>query len=344
MIHHDRDRLLISIGVALILHAALFVTLAIVGLDFTPYPEFEPVFVTLPDYEEREPEPVEPEPIGEPEPAEPEPAEPEPVSPPPVAPQPAEPEPAPPAPARTPPSPSPAPRSAAPAPGSAQTSTDAPPGSFSTEDLEWLGESRADDRERARSQDDLFAIREPDGAVSDLPSWVVEGEFSIQPESTLAPDDRSALEAKREADARFAARLADLVRALEDPSPGTGPSATGPATASGPDAATTALPGGGAIDWVGSGGRQPVGKLALPELTADDFEGQVPGRIAYLIVFEVNAEGLVMPGLILRQSSGYTRADQKVRATVSSWRFDPAPGAPPVTAIATLHITRDEIR
>ena len=179
----------------------------------------------------------------------------------------------------------------------------------------------------------------------DLPSWVVAGEFSIQPESALRSDEREALATIRETVPGFDERLSELVAALERPPVPRTATTEQPTdeTAAGPS--TTELPGGSVIEWVGTGGRQPRGVLGLPQLTAADFGGQVPARITYLIVFEVDASGLVQPGsLILRQSSGYTGADLKVRQAVSRWAFDAAPGAPSVTAIATLHIARDEIR
>jgi outer membrane biosynthesis protein TonB len=354
MIEHDRDRLFLSIAIALALHAIVFAVMAIVGLDFTPYPEISPVFVTLPEYEtvrpEAEPEPTPPEP---PAPV----AEPEPEPPPEIAQSPEAP---PEEPVRDlgaaeqPPAQRPVPAPVRPAPTvtetpSAPSGSDAPPGSFTTEDLPWLNQSDADDRAQERSSDELFAVREPDDVDQDLPSWVVEGEFSVQPESSLERDAQRALEQKRETVPGFAERLAELQRSLENPPSATTGSGSEPSDSTDPNAtpraASTSLPGGGSIEWVGSGSRRPVGRLSLPGLSAADFGGQVPARVSYLIVFEVNAEGLVVPGsLILRQSSGYTLADQKVRAAVSTWRFDPAPGAPSVTAIATLHISRDEIR
>ena len=354
MIHTDRDRLFLAVGVALVFHGALFGGFAIAGFDFTPYPETSPVTVTLPDYRppevepEPEPVPVEPEPVEpEPDPAEIAPAEAAPDEP---EPRPAEPEPAPPArdtgPVPAPPSaPSP---SAPPATGS-----DAPPGAFSQDDLRWQRDDTAAAREADRTSDeDIFAIDEPDEADTDLPSWVVEGEFSLQPESSLDRGEQEALDDMRETVPGFADRLAELVEALENPGvigsddeatdgagPADGRTEEGPGTPS----ATTELPGG-AIEWVGSGSRQPAGELTEPELTASDFGGTVPARVSYLVVFEVDEDGLVVPGsLILRQSSGYTLADQKVRRAISTWRFDPAPGTSPVTAIATLHIARDEI-
>ncbi|MFW5883921.1 MAG: hypothetical protein ACOCVW_00440, partial [bacterium] len=288
-----------------------------------------------------------------PDPAEIAPAEPEPADPDPEpAPQQAESEPAPPA-RDT--GPVPAPPSAE-APEPAPSGSDAPPGSFSQEDLRWLNDEGGD-REGDRASEDLFAIDEPDEADTELPSWVTEGEFSPQPESSLEDDEQERLDNMRETVPGFADGLAKLFEALDNP-PGTadadgdgrdgtsgetdGTDGDGPPT----DPATTDVPGGGAIEWVGSGSRRPIGELTRPELAASDFGGTVPARLSYLVVFEVDEDGHVVPGsLILRQSSGYTLADQKVRRAVSTWRFDPAaPGTSPVTAIATLHIARDEIR
>lgn len=344
MIHTDRERLLLSIGVALVLHALLFAGVAIAGFDFTPYPETSPVTVTLPDYRQPETE-SEPEPEPEPEPAPVEP-EPEPAE---LAPAEPDPEPAP-----VEPDPEPAPRASdapatdQPSAPSSQGGTDAPPGSFSQEDLPWLRDDADDrDRDRASEDEDLFAIDDPDESSSQLPSWVVEGEFSPQPESTLERSEQETLDEMRQTVPGFAERLGDLVEALEDPrtdgsDDGASDGAAGAEEGPSAPSATTELPGG-AIEWVGSGSRRPI-VVTQPDLRASDFGGTVPARVSYLVVFEVDEDGLVVPGsLILRQSSGYTLADQKVRRAVSTWRFDPAPGSAPVTAIATLHIARDEI-
>lgn len=345
MIHNDRERLLFGAGIALLLHGVLFVGLALGGFDFAPYPETSPVFVTLPDYATPEPratprveEPVEPQvDLAEPEPVETQPDATEPRTT-------TEPRPTPePGPVQTPP-----PQRSTPATPSARDQApaagrDAPPGSFSTEDLAWLDDSP--DRDRQRTSDaDLFAIDEPDDADTDLPSWVTEGEFSRQPEATLPADEQAALAEKRDTVPGFASRLAELVSALDNP-PSAGPGSAD-APGSGPTGpSTTSLPGGSSIDWGEAGSRSPIGTLTLPLLTASDFGGRVPARVSYLIIFDVNAQGQVVPGsLILRQSSGYTLADQKVRAALSTWRFEPAPGTPPVTAIATLHISRDAVR
>ena len=172
----------------------------------------------------------------------------------------------------------------------------------------------------------------------------MEGEFSLQPESALREEERRALAQMRDTVPGFADRLTDLVEALDRPlAPRPSGTGEGPPTAE-PGPSTTPLPGG-AIEWVGTGGRRPLRPLEPPELTAADFGGQVPARISYLFAFKVNDQGLVIPGsLILRQSSGYTLADQKVRMAISSWMFDPSPGAEAVTAIGWFHIERAEIQ
>jgi hypothetical protein len=324
---------LVGIGVAIALHAIIFTLMAIFGFDLTPYPENEPVFVTLPDYEEPEPEP---EPIA-PEPVEPEPAE--------IAPEPQEqPE------AQTPRSAqSAAPPATSPDPAPSQGArTPAPPtqggatAPVSQEPLPWQ-EQGASDRGATRTRDDeLFDFQDDEATGDELPDWVVSGQV-VQPIDTLEASDQATLADKVATLPGFDERLDRLLDSLSNPA--------GPASVAGPEqtgnenVSRQDLPGNNAIEWVGSGPRGVVSELTLPRLTASDFGGTVPARVNYIIVFDVNDAGVVVPGsLILRQSSGYTQADQKVRRAVSSWRFDPAPGTPNVTAIATLQISRDEIR
>ena len=101
-------------------------------------------------------------------------------------------------------------------------------------------------------------------------------------------------------------------------------------------------PGQSTMEWIGTRSRRPVGVLSLPTFASSDFGGLVPARVSYVVVFDVSADGLVVPGsIILRQSSGYTSADRKVVNAVASWRFEPVPGSRPVTAICTLVLERD---
>ncbi|MFW6292036.1 MAG: hypothetical protein ACOC7V_06865, partial [Spirochaetota bacterium] len=186
MIHTDRDRLLLAVGVTLVFHAALFGGLALAGFDFTPYPETSPVTVTLPDYTPRDPDPVEPDPV-EPEPVEPEPVEPEPVEP---EPDPAEIAPAEPEPAD--PDPEPAPGSTE-APAEQQIGRDAPPGAIAADNEGLLRDAPSStERERHRIPDDeLFTREELDetGTDESVP-WPVEGEDSLPSESTSQPGDQ----------------------------------------------------------------------------------------------------------------------------------------------------------
>ena len=347
MTTQERERLAASAAMALVIHALLLVAFALSGWRVEPYPETTPVYVTLPDY--ARPEPV-------PEPTPPAPVEPTPQPPPPVEPTPTPPQ----APTPTPtPTPSPAPTPTPPtqprttppsttAAPAAPRSTDAPPGELSSRvDMPWLTDEGAD-REALRPQgDDLFAQRAEAERPADVPDWVVAGEFSMQPLDTLSAADRSGLQARLESVPGFADAFAAYERAITSgPTAGTTPGSptSGPGTP-GTDPGVTALPGGGLIDWLGQGGRPLLPGYAMPALTAADFYGSVPARVSYLFSIDVNAEGFVVPGsLILRQSSGYTLADDKVRRAVSSWRFETVQGSGIVTGIATLHIERGTIR
>ncbi len=311
----DRGRTITAVLLAVLVHVVAAVAITVFGGSFEPYPESTPVIVTLPQYDDSptEPAPSEPEPRSEPQPVA---AEPEPVT--------------------------PAPRDSAPPPAS---QTEQPPAAprEPPQPLPWEEQGSSAEREAARVDDqDLFPSDEPDAATADLPSWVVAGEVSRRPEESLAPQEQAVLDRKRETLEGFDARLNALGEALDNPrgpSSAPSPQETGTATATRSD-----LPGDGIIEWIGSGGRQAV-STDLPPLTGEDFGGQVPARVNYIIVFEVDSAGAVVPGsLILRQSSGYTLADQKIRSAVLRWRFEPAGNAPTVTAIASLQITRDEIR
>jgi len=317
VIRSDRGRSLIGIGVAIVLHAIIFTLMAIFGFDPTPYPETEPVFVTLPDYEEPEPAEIAPEPQNE-------------------------------APAETPgAAQSPTPPASSPVPAPSQGSQTAPPATggvatapASTEPLPWQQEPGSD-RGGATDEGELFSFADDEAQDEELPDWVLNGQV-VQPIDTLAASDQETLAQKSATIPGFDDRLDRLIDSLSNPA--------GPASVAGPEqtgnenVSRQELPGNSALEWVGAGPRAAIGELTLPQLNASDFRGEVPARVDYIVVFDVNDAGVVVPGsLILRQSSGYTQADQKVRRAVLSWRFDPAPGTPSVTAIATLQITRDEI-
>jgi hypothetical protein len=305
------------------------------------------VYVELPELEEPEPEPEplpevpEPESVVE-QPAPVEPPEPQPA---PVTPReiPAEPaatqQPSAPVVSSPPPAPSPA------APTPPAVSTDAPPGALSTEDLPWLNTDTSE-RTPSESADDIFVYDDRIEPTTELPDWVVAGEFSLQPESSLDEESRETLEEMNATLPGFQEQL-DLIMermvataSSTDTGPGADTSSTGP----GSDGTTTILSGGGEL-WLGESGRHLMADASRPALVADDFGGRVPADIGYVIVFEVDDHGIVIPGsLIFRNSSGYTRADEKVRQTVLTWRFNQSLGSPRVAAIVRLNIERADVR
>ncbi|MCK4513798.1 MAG: hypothetical protein KAU31_01000 [Spirochaetaceae bacterium] len=336
MTHQDRDRLAFSIVLALVIHAVVIVMLTLIDWEIREYPQMGPVFVELLDYQstppviEPVPEPVEeipPEPVTDAEPEEQEPAEAPAPQPEPVAPAVQEAE-----------------RPAVPAQAMASDAPprDAPPGSHPMDDPFMQDDSAAAAREEARpAYADPFSSPEetPSG---ELPAWVAEG-GTIQPLTSLAVGDQERLAEKEDTLEGFAELMELITQSLVSPQATVDRSQ--PVTEVGEESSEVSLPGDSSLDWVGGGSRGAVGELALPEIGSADLGGLVPARVVYIIVFDVYSAGRVVPGsLILRQNSGYTAADQKVRRAVSSWRFEPAPGSQPVIAICTLILERDNLR
>ena len=340
MVLRDRERLLFSAALAVIVHGVLGLGLHFADFSPEPFPDSLPVTVTLPDLAspvlpvEEEPDPqaedAPPEEIQAPEPDPPEQiaSQTEPVPP---DPTPAEP---------------PAPQ---PAPQAEPVSRDAPPGSFDISGDPMLraatnDEAGAPPRGGQIPDSELFGrpetVEEP-GVPR--PQWLIDGEI-IQPLDTLSEQDQVALAGVSD---RVRDLLDDVVAALQagtataaspdaaDPSTGPGAATTGPAT--------TTLPGGETVTWGSGEGRTHV-SANRPQFTASDFGGLVPSRIVVVVVFDVDENGTVISGsLIVRSGSGYTLADQKIRAAVQSWRFERAEGAEDVTAIAQIVIARDDL-
>jgi hypothetical protein len=341
MIRSDRERLLLGLGVALLLHVAVFVGLALAGLDFTPYPEISPVMVTLPDYE-TVPTP-EPEPEPQPEPVEPPPAELAPAEPTPADPTPAPPAPEAPAPAR---------------PAQPQTGRDAPPGAIAGVTTGLLPEPDADrDRAAERTPDDvLFGHSPNDPAPAQPPDDFADSAPATQQEIDPHTNGSTAADAAPSIDPRVEALIRDLDRSLREARDGWTSRGTEDGTADeqdgGPggdqaaDPSSVQLPGGGGeIVLTGTGNRGLTNYLP-PTLEAVDFDDDIPAEATVRLGFRVDGNGLVVPGtLYTLRSSGYTAVDLKIREAVSRWTFDPAPeGTPSVTAIATLRINRDDVR
>lgn len=350
MTHRERGRLAFSIVVSLVVHAGIVAGLGFADWGIEEYPETVPVFIELPEYEpaplpEPEPEPIpEPEPVEPPEPEplpspDPEPApEPEPEDRQPVEPEPAPVEPEPP-PSEPVSSETPA---AAPTRVAAATPEprDAPPGSFDQSDLTWLQENdEAPERERQRAPNVFDEVPDEVFSEGDIPSWVDQG--VIQPIESLPVSERAALAEREESMAGFEERLDQILDTLNRPST----VARTELPASDTSTPDEVLPDNvEEIDWFGGGSRRPRDTLFLPDYSSEDFGSQGIARIEYVIVFDVDANGLVVPGsLILRQSSGYTRADELMRSAVSRWSFEPVPGAQVVTAICTIILERDDL-
>ncbi len=349
MVLRERERLLFSIALAVVIHGVIGAAILLIGFSAEPFPETLPVTITLPDF-------VSPStPVDEP-------ALDLKIDEPPVEPV-LTPEPIPEI-ASSPQNESGSVQEIAPDAGRAPVDAsspagarDAPPGSFSLDDDPMLRTSAADDRaaEREalrRDPDDLFAREDPIDHSASLPEdWVRPGEFTTQPLDSLSPAEQETIRELSQELSGFRSLLESVVDALASP-PGDQATArsgdpNGSASSENADDGdqpdVTSVPGGG-VQWVGGDGRSLIGNAARPQVSASDFGGSVPERVHYIIVFQVDETGLIVPGsLILRQSSGYPRVDSNVRAAVQSWRFEAAPGAPTTTAIAQLVIARDEM-
>lgn len=338
----------VAIVLAVLLHAGAAAAIAIFGFQLEPYPESTSVTVTLPEYEEPEPEPETETPEAEEPPVRAAQSE------------------------RT------QSDSAQPGPpveerrqtGRAESAQTAPPqrsaeetpspsrrsegdngtssAEQSPEDGALSAEARAAAREAQRADfDELSRIDEPDQPDSNLPGWAAAGEILERPATQSPASQEEQAELARQLSSQspeFANTLRELQRALDQDPAATAPTPSVPGDQSSNEPSPTGeVSGSEFIEWFG--GERAALSAEPPELAADDFGGQVPAVVNYMVVFEVDAAGRVVPGsLILTRSSGYTAADQKVRRAVQGWRFQPAPGSPNVTAIATLQILRGEIQ
>jgi TonB family protein len=71
----------------------------------------------------------------------------------------------------------------------------------------------------------------------------------------------------------------------------------------------------------------------------------VPARLEFVVVFDVDPQGVVVPGsVILQKSSGHTAVDRKVRSAILNWKFLPKPQAETETGVFTLVVERSDIR
>ncbi|TVQ39362.1 MAG: hypothetical protein EA384_06965, partial [Spirochaetaceae bacterium] len=198
-------------------------------------------------------------------------------------------------------------------------------------------------QERPRPPSALPTVEErATAAHTELPEWA--GRAMEQAGISTAGMDRAAVMhvAQRvQADSAFAGRLREVIAALES-APQHAPSRAQPGP--GPTAGDRAGddPGDGAIRWADTEGRGGV--PGLPRITAAMFDGSVPARLEFIVLFDVDHRGNVIPGSIVFQTrSGYTRVNEEVRRTIRGWTFEPKQGAPSESAIFTLIVYREDV-
>ena len=358
---HDRERLSASIALAVLLHAVVGVVLWLAGwARVEPYPEYTPpLYVDLEssfvpeDPQEVVEEPPEEMNLEEPASEQPAPAEPAPSEPAPEQPAPAES-----APSETAPSP-PAETPDAPAPpaDSPTAPADPPPARPEAEpqqtfdyegDMTTLyGREERDDAPRRPADDGLFDIpEEPSEEPEDRPDWANQLQDAGIPTKEMEPEDIEELATKIERNPELEALMRSVSQAIEQgrvPQAETS-SSDSPRTSESAPPATETIGENAAIQWSGpEGGRGSGGEL--PSITASDFQGPIPPRITFVVAFDVNSQGVVIPGsVVFQRRSGYTQVDRKVRSAILGWNFFPKPGADRETGVFTLVVERQDIR
>lgn len=356
IVQNDRSRLGLAIIAATLLHVLIGVgTLFVDWTANVPPQEFGPVLVDF--------EPIMPPQIAAVSPT------PQPVQPPPPAPvqptpqpsvQPPPPTPQPPAPTPQPPTasaqPAPAPRPAQPAPQPTpppRTATPTQPADpVPRHDIPMQEWDAASLQGATRSEAPRIATPSPPrdvdeaatAAAGELPAWAgqVMAESGI---STAAMDQAQVVSVARrvDSDPRFRSQLQAAIAAVQS-APASRPGTAGSTGGSAPGS-TTSTPGteagDGMIRWASDA---RGGVPAVPRITSDMFGGTVPARIEFVVLFDVDSSGRVVPGsLVFQTRSGYTRVNEEVRRTVSGWTFQQKPGAPVESAIFTLIVFREDV-
>jgi hypothetical protein len=232
---------------------------------------------------------------------------------------------------------------------------------YSLEDI-YERETRPGTRQ-APPEDEEFQRLPSEGAASEpdveLPEWarrpretVEEAGFSTE---DVSEEDVEELAEKVATDPEFERTLRDVISALDrratdaqDARPGAD-GEPGAETTGRPerDADTEGTPGDSRFEWVGTGDRRLSNPPAVPEgfFSARDFGGTVPARATFVVVFEVDWRGNVVPGsVIFQQGSEYVVAKERLRGRARGWTFEPAEGADVATGIFTLVVRREDIR
>jgi hypothetical protein len=346
MTTQEKERLGLALAASLVIHAIALLIVQLGDWRVAPLPEFTgPMYVEVEPLEREQAETeglARAEAAPEAAPAEPTPAEPTPSEPAPrETPSRAEPAPEPPAAADEPPA---APSGADPLAGERRTEE------FTPEDLQG-GETRPGARE-APPRDEEFR-RLPDesatAAEERLPDWATRPRETVEEAGIstegVAEGEVEDLAEKVATDPAFRRALQEVTTALEQRATADGPGSTAaPGDAPAPPDAPA---GDSRFEWVGAGNRELLNTPAVRDgfFTAEDFGGSVPARASFVVVFEVDSRGNVLPGsVIFQQGAGYIRAREKLRRRVREWTFEPAAGADVATGIFTLVVRRDDVR
>ncbi len=231
---------------------------------------------------------------------------------------------------------------------------------------------------RPRTRRDREAPEEPDGFLPpetgeperELPAWVqdiMDGtEISTR---DMTREEATRLAEKIQTDPALRRQLESVVAAVEAArsdreTPGEPGSAAGddrssqtPSEAApGADTPGATTPGvsqpqeapeGSQLRFLGdgTGALRPINPFPEDLLSAGDFPGMVPAEITFVIVFEIDPSGIVVPGsVIFQQKSPYTVVNEKIRRAVLNWGFTPHGGDEPVTAIFTPIVRREDVQ
>jgi hypothetical protein len=223
------------------------------------------------------------------------------------------------------------------------------------------GQDSRPGRPTAPPESDEMPLLQPEAQATrreaDLPDWAREPRATVEDAGIstegVSEDEVEGLAEKVATDPEFRRSLRDVTAALDRRT--TDGTATDRAPQDGPETGTQEepttedrAPGDSRFEWVGAGNRELTNPPAVPQdfFSSADFGGSVPAEASFVVVFEVDQSGNVVPGsIIFQQGSGFLRAKEKLRARIREWSFQPtAPSAAIATGIFTLVVQREDIR
>jgi TonB family protein len=97
-------------------------------------------------------------------------------------------------------------------------------------------------------------------------------------------------------------------------------------------------PDGGGLSWSleGPAGSRRLLRRTLPK--SPDWVSQRGLELSVQVKFQVQPDGSVKSGSVVKRTSGFPEIDQRALQALAKWRFDPAPGAGPETwGVVTFH-------